>query len=96
MKKIIFLLLFIPLFALPQSSGTGFAINSDGYIATNHHVIDGANNIIVTGIDGDMETTYHAKVIVEDKRNDLAILKIEKRLGEIPYKMNKCFFFKVL
>jgi hypothetical protein len=89
MKKIIFLLLFIPLFALPQSSGTGFAINSDGYIATNHHVIDGANNIIVTGIDGDMETTYHAKVIVEDKRNDLAILKIEKRLGEIPYKMNK-------
>ena len=70
-------------------TGTGFAINSNGYIATNYHVIDGARNIIVKGVDGDLEKTYRAKVIVEDQRNDLAILKIEKWLGEIPYEISR-------
>ena len=70
-------------------SGTGFAINSNGYIATNYHVIDGAKSVYVRGVNGDFEKTYKAKVIVEDQRNDLALLKIEKWLGEIPYKLNK-------
>ena len=72
-----------------KGSGTGFAISSNGYIATNYHVIKGASNIIVKGVNGDFEMTYVAKVIVEDPRNDLAILKIEKWLGKIPYTINK-------
>ena len=70
-------------------SGSGFAINSSGYIATNHHVIDGANSIMVKGIEGDFEKIYNAKVIVEDRRNDLAIIKVDKWLGEIPYFVNR-------
>jgi hypothetical protein len=70
-------------------TGTGFAISSNGYIATNYHVIDGASSITVKGVDGDLETSYRAKVIVEDQRNDLAILKIEKWLGEIPYEISR-------
>jgi len=71
------------------SSGTGFAISSNGIIATNHHVINEATNIIVRGINGDFSKTYRAKVILEDKNNDLAILQIDddsfSSLGTIPY-----------
>jgi S1-C subfamily serine protease len=71
------------------SSGTGFAINSNGYIATNYHVIEGYNRIVVKGVNGDDKKSYSARVIIEDKRNDLAILKIDKSLGVIPYGMQK-------
>jgi S1-C subfamily serine protease len=71
------------------SSGTGFAISSDGYIVTNYHVINGATNINVRGINGDFSKTFKAKIIVEDKNNDLAIIKIDdysfSSLGAIPY-----------
>jgi S1-C subfamily serine protease len=71
------------------SSGTGFAISSDGYIVTNYHVINGATNINLRGINGDFSKTFKAKIIVEDKNNDLAIIKIDdysfSTLGEIPY-----------
>lgn len=71
------------------SSGTGFAISSNGLIITNHHVIDGANNIGIRGINGDFSKTYKAKVVVEDRNNDLAILKIDdisfSSLGAVPY-----------
>jgi len=68
-------------------SGTGFAITPNGYIATNYHVIEGANNINVKGINGDLNQSYTAQVIVSDKNNDLAILKIDKWIGTIPYGM---------
>ena len=68
-------------------SGTGFAISSNGYIATNYHVIEGANNIKVKGINGDLNQSYPAQVILTDKNNDLAILKIDKWIGTIPYGM---------
>jgi S1-C subfamily serine protease len=68
-------------------SGTGFAISSNGYIATNYHVIEGANDIKVKGINGDLHQSYPAQVIVSDKNNDLAILKIDKWIGTIPYGM---------
>jgi S1-C subfamily serine protease len=71
------------------SSGTGFAISSDGFIVTNHHVINGALNIRIRGINGDFSKTYKAKLIVEDKKNDIAILKIDdiafNSFGIIPY-----------
>jgi S1-C subfamily serine protease len=71
------------------SSGTGFALSSDGFIVTNHHVINGATNINIRGVNGDFSKTYKAKLIVEDKNNDLAIIKLDdisfKTFETIPY-----------
>lgn len=57
-----------------QASGSGFIITDDGYILTNHHVIDGFDTVTVATYDGD---TFDAKVIGYDESNDIAILKIE-------------------
>jgi S1-C subfamily serine protease len=71
------------------TSGTGFALSSDGYIVTNYHVIKGASNIVIRGVEGDFSKTYKAKLVIEDKNNDIAILKIDditfKSFGIIPY-----------
>jgi hypothetical protein len=56
-------------------SGSGFIVSSDGYIVTNHHVIDGVN-VIKVKIKGQAKL-LDAKVVRLDKRNDLAILKID-------------------
>lgn len=70
-------------------TGTGFAINAAGYIATNYHVTQGANHIYVYGIGGDFNKKYKATVIASDQRNDLAIIKVEDSavslLGTPPY-----------
>ena len=58
-----------------KGAGSGVIISEDGYIVTNHHVIDGANKITVTLRDG--TTTYDAKIIGSDEDNDIALLKIE-------------------
>tara|TARA_Y100000389_G_scaffold199318_1_gene237488 strand:+ start:10484 stop:11917 length:1434 start_codon:yes stop_codon:yes gene_type:complete len=58
------------------SSGSGFILSSDGYIMTNHHVVNGADKIIISTND---QETYEAKLIGSDKRSDLALLKIEAR-----------------
>ena len=55
------------------SSGSGFIITRDGYIATNYHVISGSNNVTVTLYDG---TTYDAAVVGGDEDYDIAVLKI--------------------
>lgn len=69
-------------------SGTGFAL-SNGYIATNYHVIEDAKSIYVQGIHGDFNISYNAEIIASDKFNDLALLRIKdsrfKGFGEIPY-----------
>lgn len=71
------------------SSGTGYAISSDGYVVTNHHVTNEASSIIIRGVNGDFSKSYTAKVVIDDKNNDLTILKIDDpsftSLGTIPY-----------
>jgi Do/DeqQ family serine protease len=63
--------------------GSGVIISSDGYIVTNNHVIDGADEISVTLND---KRTYKAKLIGRDPDTDIAIIKIdEKNLPYIPY-----------
>ena len=59
------------------SSGTGFAINNQGYILTNNHVIENAKSITVKGINADFKTAYSAEIVIRDKNNDLAILRIK-------------------
>jgi len=56
------------------ASGSGFIITDDGYILTNHHVIDDADSVTVTMYDG---STYEAQLVGYDESNDLAVLKIE-------------------
>ena len=77
------------------SSGTGFAISENGYVATNYHVIENANLIKIRGVKGDFSKIYNAEVIGRDKNNDLAILKIKDdkftSLGRIPYKFSNEF-----
>lgn len=59
-----------------QSLGSGFIITSDGYILTNHHVVDGADEIVVRLAD---RKSYDAKVIGSDKASDVALLKIDAK-----------------
>lgn len=72
-----------------KSSGTGFAISSNGYIVTNHHVIDKAKSIEVKGVNGNFTKKLNAELVVSDEKNDLAIIKIIdplfSSLGSIPY-----------
>lgn len=74
-----------------SNSGTGFAIGAAGLIVTNQHVIQGAQVIKVRGVNGDFSKVYHAKPLLVDANNDLAIIKIVDLsftgLGAIPYKV---------
>ena len=54
--------------------GSGFVMSSDGYIVTNHHVIDGADEIVVRFAD---RREFTAEIVGKDRRSDLALLKIE-------------------
>ena len=57
-----------------QSSGSGFFITADGYIVTNNHVVDGAEDIKVVTKDG---TEMKATVVGRDEATDLAVLKVD-------------------
>jgi serine protease Do len=57
-----------------QSLGSGFIIDAKGIVVTNHHVIENAEEIRVILAD---ETSFTAKVLGQDKKTDIAILKIE-------------------
>jgi serine protease Do len=59
-----------------RAQGSGFLISSDGYVVTNHHVADKAEEIEVTF---ENEEKYKAKVIGSDARTDIALLKIETK-----------------
>jgi len=58
------------------ASGSGFIISQDGYILTNHHVIEDATTITVSMYSGE---SYSAKLIGYDENNDLAVLKIDAK-----------------
>jgi serine protease Do len=57
-----------------EGVGSGIAIDNQGHILTNYHVVDHARRLKVTLYDG---RTFNAKVIGTDKLTDLAVLKIE-------------------
>ena len=61
-------------------SGSGVVISSDGFIITNHHVIDGADTLKVIMSDG---LSYPAELIGSDPLMDIAVLKVEA--GDLPY-----------
>lgn len=71
---------FAQMFGKPQQgqiargAGSGVIIGSDGYIVTNNHVIEGADNIYVTT---NNNKTYTAKILGTDPATDIALIKIE-------------------
>ena len=66
-----------------QGSGSGFIIDRDGFILTNHHVIDGAERITVTLADG---RAFRAEVVGSDPAIDVALVRISggRDLPEAP------------
>lgn len=65
-----------------QASGSGVIVTDDGYIVTNNHVVEGADEINVTLTNKKM---YKATVIGTDPSSDLAVIKIEA--NKLPYLM---------
>ncbi|HEY7753967.1 MAG TPA: DegQ family serine endoprotease [Steroidobacteraceae bacterium] len=57
-----------------RGEGSGFVISPDGYILTNAHVVDGAREVTVRTTD---RREYRAKVVGQDARTDVAVLKID-------------------
>lgn len=60
--------------AQPKGVGSGFVLSSDGYIMTNAHVVDGADEVLVTLTD---KREFKAQIIGADKRTDVAVVKIQ-------------------
>jgi serine protease Do len=58
----------------PRGVGSGFILTTDGYVMTNAHVVDGADEVLVTLTD---KREFKAKIIGADKRSDVAVVKIE-------------------
>jgi serine protease Do len=59
---------------LPRGQGSGFIISPDGYVMTNHHVVDGADEITVTLPD---KREFKGRLIGSDQRSDVALVKID-------------------
>jgi Do/DeqQ family serine protease len=63
--------------SIPQmASGSGAVISEDGYIVTNNHVVDGADDITVTL---NNKKSFKAKLVASDPSSDLAVIKIEAK-----------------
>ena len=58
----------------PRGVGSGFVLTTDGFVMTNAHVVEGADEVIVTLTD---KREFKAKIIGADKRSDVAVVKIE-------------------
>ena len=59
---------------VPRGVGSGFIISADGYVLTNAHVVEGADEVFVTLTD---KREFKAKIIGSDRRTDVALVKID-------------------
>jgi serine protease Do len=57
-----------------RGGGSGFIVDSGGYIVTNHHVVEGAEKILVRLAD---RREYEAEVVGSDQQSDIALLKVQ-------------------
>ncbi|MFT4195023.1 DegQ family serine endoprotease [Ottowia sp.] len=71
---------------VPRGVGSGFVISPDGYVMTNAHVVEGADEVIVTLTD---KREFKARIVGADSRTDVAVVKIEAtglpavRIGDV-------------
>jgi serine protease Do len=61
---------------IEQGSGSGFVVSADGYILTNNHVVEGAEQVTVRLLD---RREFKAKVVGTDPNTDVAVLKIDAK-----------------
>src|SRR5262249_18135138 len=77
---------FFPGFRMPdmprqqEGQGSGVIVTTDGYVLTNNHVVDGANEVKVTLSD---KREMAAKIIGTDEKTDIALLKLDA--NNLPY-----------
>ena len=70
----------------PKGVGSGFILSADGFVMTNAHVVEGADQVLVTLPD---KREYKARIVGADKRSDVAVVKIEAtglpavRIGDV-------------
>jgi serine protease Do len=64
-----------------RSLGSGFMVSSDGYILTNNHVVDKADEVMVTLLDKEQ---FKAKIVGTDPKIDIALIKIDGK-KKLPY-----------
>jgi len=64
----------------PKASGSCFFITSDGFLVTNHHVVEDATKLVVVTKQGN----FPAKVIKTDKTNDIAVIKVAGVFRPVP------------
>ena len=69
---------------MQKALGTGFIISSDGYIVTNNHVVNGADQVRVSFEGHGKDKGLTARVIGTDEETDLALLKVDAKDG-LPY-----------
>jgi serine protease Do len=60
-----------------EGLGSGVIVSKDGYILTNNHVVDGADELLIGMLDSDIE--LEAKVVGADPQTDIAVLKVESK-----------------
>jgi serine protease Do len=60
--------------AMPRGVGSGFILSADGFIMTNAHVVEGADEVIVTLTD---KRELKARIVGSDRRTDVAVVKVE-------------------
>jgi serine protease Do len=71
---------------VPRGVGSGFIIGAEGFLLSNHHVVDGADEVYVTLTD---KREFKARIVGSDRRTDVALLKIEAtglpvlRIGDV-------------
>jgi serine protease Do len=75
-----------------RSLGSGFILDAEGYIITNHHVVDQATKIIVK-LDNDEE--YEAEIIGSDAKTDIAVIKIDGVDDLVPVPLGRSSDLKV-
>jgi len=75
-----------------RSLGSGFVLDADGYIITNHHVVEDATKVVVR-LKNDKE--YDAKVIGSDAKTDIAVIRIEGAEGLVPVPLGDSDMLKV-
>jgi 2-alkenal reductase len=62
------------------ASGSGFVLDKQGHIVTNDHVVEGADKVQVTFLDG---TTVHATIVGQDPSSDLAVIKVDVEASKL-------------